>query len=286
MPLDQESNLDKVYREIKQPELVKEMTFLEHLDELRSHLKRSIILVILMTTAAFFFKSFIFDVLIFGPVNLNFFTYRVLCEISYLIYNSDTLCIKSFGFQITNITMTGQFTMHLLVSFIVGIIVSFPFVTYELWRFIKPALSLSEQKKSKGMVLFIVLLFASGVLFGYFLLSPVSIVFMGSYSISDNIGNLINLESYVGFVTTLSLGAGLLFQLPLVIYFLAKIGLISASLLSKYRRYAFVIILIVSAIVTPPDPASQIILTIPIYLLYEFGIILAKKAEKQNLNTI
>lgn len=280
MPLDQEFDIDNIPLQETED---KEMSFLDHIEDLRGHLVRSVIAVLFFTTLAFIGKSFIFDTLIFGPKNADFFTYRVLCELSQSIYHDDRLCITDVGFIVSNITMSGQFTQHLFVSFIAGIIAAFPYILWEVWRFIRPALKRSERRYATGIVFYGSILFTLGILFGYYLLSPISINFMGAYKVSEQVTNEINLESYISFVATLTLGTGLLFELPMVIYFFAKLGLITANFMKKYRRYAFVIILIIAAVVTPPDVASQIVVTIPLYALYELSILVAARVERNNI---
>lgn len=273
--------LDQVQDDHLLGEEGKNMSFLDHVEELRWHIVRSLIAVMVFAIAAFIFKGILFDVIIFGPKNLDFWTYRQLCDLSYSIYGDDTMCIKEMGFTVQNISMSGQFTQHMMVAFVAGIILAFPYLLWEIWRFVKPALHEKEIKKTRGFVFFASILFLLGVAFGYFILSPVSVNFLGSYRVSDQVASEINLGSYISFVTTLTFGTGLMFELPVLIYFLAKMGLVSSELLKKYRRYALVIILILAAIVTPPDVTSQILISIPIFALYELGIVIAKNVEKK-----
>lgn len=261
------------------------MSFLEHIDVLRKHLIRSILAVVIGALIAFLNTSFLFDVLIFGPQKPGFWSYQRLCDLSYMIYDNDRLCLKELGFSVQNITITGQFFQHIIVSIIAGIIIAFPYILWEFWRFISPALKGSEKRYTTGIVFSSSLLFGCGILFGYFILTPVSVNFLGNYSISEQISNIISLESYISFVAALTLAAGIIFQLPLLIYFLAKLGLVSSDTLRKYRRHAFVVILVLSALLTPPDVASQIILGIPIYFLYEAGITIARRIEKRQAST-
>jgi sec-independent protein translocase protein TatC len=258
----------------------KEMTFFDHIDELRGHLIRSVLAIVVFGVIAFLNKYILFDVIIFGPTKTDFWTYRKMCELSYWLAGTDEYCIKEIGFILSNISITGQFTQHFFISFIAGLILAFPYVLWEVWRFIKPALSSNERGYASGLVTITSLLFFIGVLFGYFLLSPISISFLGSYRVSDMVINEINLESYVSFIATLTFATGLIFELPILVYFLAKIGLLSSGWMRKYRRYAIVVILIIAALVTPPDVSSQILLTVPLLLLYEVSIIVAKRVEK------
>jgi sec-independent protein translocase protein TatC len=274
MPLDQ-----------LEPEEIetKEMTFFDHIDELRGHLIRSVIAIVILTIVAFVNKYILFDIIILGPTRPDFWTYELMCKLSYRFVGNDSLCLKEIGFVLSNISITGQFTQHIFVSFIAGLIISFPYILWEFWRFVKPALSTKEKKYANGLVTVSSLLFFSGVLFGYFLLTPISVSFMGSYRVSELVSNEINLESYISFVSTLTFATGLVFEMPILVYFLAKIGILSSSWMKKYRRYAIVVILILAAIVTPPDVASQILLTIPLMGLYELSIFVAKQVENNKL---
>jgi len=258
----------------------KEMTFFDHIEELRSHIIRSVLAIVVFWVVAFVNKKILFDVIIFGPMQTDFWSYKQLCKLSYFINGDDSMCIKDIGFVLSNIQLTGQFTQHFFVSFVAGAIMAFPFVVWEFWRFLKPALNKKEKRYARGMVFYSSMLFFIGVLFGYYMLCPVSVNFMGSYRVSDVVSNEINLESYVSFVATLVFGAGLVFELPILIYFLAKIGLISSSMMKKYRKHSLVVNLVLSAIITPPDVSSQIMLSIPLALLYEIGILVAKRVEK------
>lgn len=278
MALDQEFDLEELQRKTQE----KEMTFLDHLEELRWHIMRSLIAALVFTVLAFIKKDILFDQIIFGPKRLDFWSYRQLCKLGEWLYSDDRLCITEFSFKITNISMAGQFTSHMFISFLAGVVMAFPYILWEIWRFIKPALNAKEKNRSTGLVLYGSLLFALGILFGYYFLSPISVNFMGAYSVSEEVENFINLQSYISFVATLTFGAGIMFELPLLVYFLAKLGIVTSDSMKKYRRYAVLIILVVSAVVTPPDIASQILMTIPIYALYELGIFIARRVERRN----
>lgn len=260
----------------------KEMSFLDHLEEFRWHLIRGLIAVSLLTIVAFLNKYYVFDVIILGPSKLNFWSYRELCSISNRLNFGDNLCIKSLGFSLTNIQMSGQFVEHLFVSFMTGLILGFPYLCYELWRFVKPALTRGEKWYARSMVFFSSLLFFVGILFGYFVLSPISINFLGSYRVSKTIENSITLSSYISTVSSVTFGTALVFELPMVVFFLTKMGLVTPSDMRKYRKHALIVILFVSAILTPPDVTSQILLGIPFFLLYELSIIVSVIANRQN----
>ncbi len=243
--------------------------FLTHLEVLRWHLTRSLFAVFICALIAFLNKSFIFDNIIFAFKDNDFPTYIFLCNLS------QTLCIKDMPFILMNVEMAGQFTMHLLVSFVVGLIIAFPYLLYELWSFISPAMYKNEKKIS--IIFFIVsfFLFVLGIFFGYYVIIPFSINFLSSYMISDVIENNIHFISFIKTITTIMLTTGLLFQLPLCVYFLTRFNFISSKQLKQYRRHAFVIILILASILTPPDIFSQILIGLPIFILYEFSILIS-----------
>lgn len=258
-----------------------EMGFFDHLEVLRWHIIRGVIAIIIAACWVFVNKGFVFDVLIFGPKKPDFWTYRQLCYLSERFGLSADLCIKDIGFTILNIDMAGQFTRHLSISIIGGFILAFPYVFWELWRFIRPALSVKETGYTRGVVFFVSLLFATGVLFGYYIITPLSVSFLGNYQVSPEIANQISLDSYIGLVTTLTMATGLVFQLPIVIYFLSKIGIMTPQFMRTYRQHAVVIILIVSAVITPsPDIPTQLLVALPIFLLYEISIFISASVQR------
>ncbi len=256
------------------------MTFLDHLEELRWHLIRSLLAVVILAVVAFIFHNFIFDSIILAPKASDFWTNRQLCKLAEFL-STPTLCINSHPFEIININMAGQFSTHIMVSLIAGVIVAFPYIFWEFWRFVKPALYSKEKKNSRGAIFYTSLLFILGVLFGFYLIVPLSVHFLGSYSVSSQVDNTINLNSYISTVTSVVLASGVIFELPVLILFLAKAGLITPAFLRKYRKHAIVIILALAAIITPPDVFSQILVCLPLILLYEIGIRLSVKVEKK-----
>ncbi len=267
----------------------KEMSFLDHLEELRWHLIRSVVAVLIFATLAFLAKGFIFDVLIFGPKNADFPTYKLLCNIAQSIGFKDSFCFTELPFRIQSRTMAGQFSAHLWTSILAGFIIAFPYILYEMWRFISPGLKQKERSSSRGFIIIASLLFFIGVLFGYYIVTPLSINFLGSYQVSNAVHNDFDLSSYIGLVRASVLASGLIFELPILIYFLTKIGLVTPQYLKKYRKFALVIVLTISAVITPPDIASQVIVAIPILILYEVSIFISKivikkeqKKQKQN----
>ncbi len=261
-----------------------QMSFLDHLEELRWHLIRSVVSIIIVGSLAFLFKDFIFDTLLFGPKNINFITYRWFCNISEILGQGNSFCIQEMPFRIQSRTMAGQFSAHLWTSILAGFIVSFPYVLYELWKFISPGLNNYERKNARGFILIASLLFFMGVLFGYFIITPLSINFLGNYSVSDEVFNDFDLASYISLLRASVLASGLIFELPIVIYFFTKIGIVTPNFLKSNRKFALVILLSLSAIITPPDIASQIIVCIPLLILYEVSIFISrivyKKQEK------
>ena len=263
-----------------------EMSFLEHLEALRWHLMRAVIAVLTLAIILFFYREIVFDNFLFAPKHPDFWTYRMLCLLSDYLDMGDALCIRELPFELINTELSGQFTMHIWVSFVAGFILAAPYVLWEIWQFVKPALHDKERKYSKGVVIYSSLLFFAGVLFGYYVIVPLSINFLGSYQVSADVKNMIAMDSFVSTVTTITFASGLVFELPIVIYFLTQIGLMTPQFMRTYRKHATVIILIVAAIITPsPDVTSQLLVAFPLYLLYELSIYVSmyvvKKAEKE-----
>ena len=259
-----------------------DMSFLDHLEVLRWHLIRSGIAIISLSILAFICKDFIFDTVLLAPKDPNFFTYKFLCNISQSLGMGDALCIKESPFLLMNITMSGQFSTHLMTSLYAGFILAFPYVFWEIWRFIVPALKDSETRVTRGVVFFSSFLFLIGILFGYYVIAPLSINFLGSYQVSQTVANQISLTSFVTTVTTVSLANGIIFELPILVYFLTKIGFLTPEFMRTYRRHAMVITLILSAVITPPDITSQILVSFPLIILYEISIRISRAVIKRN----
>jgi len=268
MPLDQEQIEEK------------EMSFLDHLEELRWHLIRSLMAVVVFTIGAFISARWIFQNIVFAPARTDFPTFRFLCKLGDFLHY-EGLCITDIPFRVQSRNMTGQFTMHVMASFIIGFIVSFPYVAWELWRFVKPGLQIKERKYSRGAVGAISFLFFLGVMFGYYIIAPWMVYFLANYSISDMVVNEFDITSYVSTVVMLVFGAGLLFQLPVVVYFLTKVGIVTPQFLREYRKHSIIVILIVAAILTPPDPLSQVLISLPLYLLFEISIFISAFVAKR-----
>ena len=261
----------------------KEMSFLEHLEDLRWHLLRSIVAILIAALAAFLAKNFVFDVLLFGPKKTDFLTYKLLCQVSNLLGFDDSFCITELPFRIQSRTMAGQFSAHIWTSITLGFVVAFPYVINQFWRFISPGLHSYEKKMASGFISVSSILFFLGVLFGYYVVTPLSIRFLGTYSVSAEIFNDFDLNSYTALIRASVLASGLIFELPILVYFLTKIGLITPELMRKYRKIALVMVLFLSAVITPPDVASQIIVAIPVLILYELSIFISKRVV-QNMS--
>jgi sec-independent protein translocase protein TatC len=258
----------------------KEMTFLDHLEVLRWHIVRSFIAIFVLAIVAFVFHDFIFDRIIFAPKEPDFWTNRVLCQFGEWI-GSEKLCINSKPLGIFNINFTGQFSTHIIISLVFGLIFAFPYIFWEFWRFVSPALYDNERNNSRGAIFYTSLLMTLGVLFGYYLIVPLSVHFLGSYQVSEQVTNEINLSSYISTLTSIVLASGVIFELPMLIYFLAKTGLVSSAFLKKYRKHSIILILALSAIITPPDVFSQVLVSVPLFLLYEVGIVIARRIERK-----
>ncbi|MDG5799570.1 twin-arginine translocase subunit TatC [Marinilabiliaceae bacterium ANBcel2] len=257
-----------------------QMSFLDHLEELRWHIIRSFLAILIFAALAFVFKTFLFDVIIMGPSRPDFFTNRVLCTLAESL-DIPILCINQEQLLFQNIRMAGQFTMHIWISFIAGAVVAFPYIFWEFWRFIRPALYENEVKHSRGAIFSASILFSLGILFAYFIITPLSVYFLGNYQVSESVENIINFGSYVSTISSIVLASGIMFELPVFIFFLSKVGLVTAEFLRKYRKHAIVIVLGLAAVITPPDMISQIMVCLPLLILYEAGIIIAKRVEKK-----
>lgn len=273
MPLDQEKNVES--GEI-------EMSFLDHLEELRWHVIRSLIAIVVFTIIAFIKVGWVFNEIILAPAKSNFLTWRTLCKIGNT-FNLKDLCIQDIHLELQSRYMTGQFTITIIAAFVLGLILSFPYVIWELWRFVRPGLKLKERRGSTGVVASVSLLFAAGISFGYFVIAPLMVYVLVNYRLSDLIVNQFDVTSYVSTFIALVFGSGILFQLPVVVYFLTKIGIVTPQFLRKYRKHSVVVILIVAAIITPPDPLSQVLITIPLYLLFEISILISANVYRKKI---
>lgn len=261
----------------------KEMSFFDHLEELRWRLFRSAGVVLLFGLIAFIFKGFVFDNIIFAPTRPDFIAYEYWCLLVKKLGLGEDLCLGNFDFTIINTEMAGQFMVHITIAMSIGLIVAFPYLVWELWRFISPGLHSNEVKASRFAILGSALLFFLGVLFGYYILTPFSLDFLSKYNVSSIVSNTFTLTNYISFVSTLVLASGIMFQLPMAVYLLAKMKIITGEMMQEYWRYAFLVCIILSAIITPPDVASMVMVAIPLFGLYLLSILVAKKVNPQNI---
>lgn len=251
----------------------KEMSFLEHLEELRWHLVRSVVAILVFGIAAFVGGRPFFEFIMYGPKQADFWTYRMICKIS------DALCFAPPEFDLMTVILGEQFIVHFKFALMFGIVLGFPYIVYEIWRFIKPGLYPNEKKAARGVVSVCSFLFISGVLFGYFIIAPFAITFLVGYDLGAI--STPSLSSYVNYMTMFTLPVGVVFELPIVVYFLSKIGLVTPEFLKSYRKHAFVLILILAAVITPPDVVTQFLIGFPLYLLYEISIVISRRVVKK-----
>jgi sec-independent protein translocase protein TatC len=260
-----------------------EMSFLQHLEVLRWHLVRASAAVLVCGIFVFLNKEFIFDNVILAPRNANFVTNRFFTWLAMQL-DSPELAINTKPFQLINIDLAGQFSIHLNLAIIGGIIIAIPYILWEFWRFVRPALYENERKHVTSAVFYSTVLFLLGISFGYYLIVPLTTHFFGSYQVSQDVLNQINLTSYISSVNTIVLGSGIVFELPIIMFFLAKVGLAGTSFYRRYRKHAFIVLLCLAAIITPPDAFSMLLVTGPLALLYELGILMARMVEKSRKN--
>lgn len=261
------------------------MTFWDHLDELRMHIIRSLIAIIILAIVAFLNRKFIFDYVILAPSSSDFITNRALCWVGRQL-SLGALCIDDMKLQIININMSGQFLTHMYISIVAGFILAFPYILWEIWRFIQPAMYDKEKAYSKGGVFISTLLFLIGILFSFFLIVPLTVNFLGTYQVSQSVANQISLNSYISTVVSVTFAVGIVFELPILVYFLTKVGLLTPDFLKRNRKYMFVILLLLSAIITPPDMFSQVLVVVPLIILYEFSIGVSKRIYKKEYESI
>ncbi|MCX6214011.1 twin-arginine translocase subunit TatC [Spirosoma sp.] len=261
----------------------KEMSFLDHLEELRWHIIRAVASIFVFAIIAFVYIEEIFDVVIMGPKNPNFWTYRMMCKLADTTGYAD-LCVKKLNFELQSLGVSDQFTMAMTSSAIIGLCFAFPYAFWELWRFIKPGLRNVERDAARGAVFFVSLLFTMGLLFGYFIVSPLAINFLANFQITPEIKNQFDITSYIGILVTLSLGCALIFQMPMIAYVLSKVGVLTPKYMREYRKHAWIVILVVAGIITPsPDIYSQVLVALPLTLLYEVSILVSARIEKARL---
>jgi sec-independent protein translocase protein TatC len=259
-----------------------EMSFIDHLEDLRWHVIRSVIAVLVGAILVFSYSGFVVDEILFAPTRADFISSQWMCQMGHSIGIGDALCFKEVKAQFLETRMTGQFIASFTLAFIGGFIIAFPYIFWEFWRFVRPALSKKELKRTKGVIFWVSILFFTGVAFGYFILTPFMVNFYFNYKMSDQIVIMPSFSDYLENLIYTTAGIGILFQMPLLVAVLAKVGFVTARFLRKYRRHAFIIILIAAAIITPStDPFSLIMVTGPLYLLFEASIIIASRINKR-----
>jgi len=263
--------------------LESEMSFFDHIDVLRKHLLRALLVIVIFTGLAFWFYDFIFNTVIMGPKKPDFWTYRMMCRmVDYFPSLGSDFCIKTIKGKIINTEMAGQFTLQINSCVMTGIIFGIPYLLFELWLFVKPALHENERKSTSGFVFFASSLFIIGILFGYFIICPLSINFLTNFSVSAEIENTFTIDSYLSSVATLTIGTGIIFELPVVIYILSKFGIMTPKFMRASRRYATVVILIIAAVVTPtPDIITMLVVAFPLFILYELSIFISAHIERK-----
>lgn len=260
-----------------------EMSFFDHLEALRWHLVRSAIAIVIFTIGAFYFYDFVFDTIILGPSRPSFWTYRMLCKLGELLHR-DGFCVNKIEIKLMNNEMAGQFTLQINSSLLIGITLGFPYLLWEIWRFIKPALHDKERRAARGFVFYATFLFVLGILFGYYVITPMSVNFLSGYTVSSAITNWFSIDSYISSVATLTLASGIVFQLPILVYVLSSLGILTPAFMRNGRRYAIVVILIIAAVITPtPDMMTMIVVSLPLFILYEVGIVVAGVVEKRKI---
>ncbi|MFQ5445759.1 MAG: twin-arginine translocase subunit TatC [Saprospiraceae bacterium] len=266
----------------KEKEQEKEMSFFDHLEELRWHIMRSAVAVVVIGIGAFLAKDFVFNTVIFGPKRADFITYRVLCNWSHGLGLGDVLCLAPPEFEFITPNFGEPFLTHIKVSFMLGIVCSIPYIFWEIWRFIKPGLYDKEQRLTRYAVGICSFLFLFGMCFGYFVISPFAISFLAGYNL-PGVKPFPALGSYINYMVMLTLPVGLVFELPVAAHVLAQLGLVSSSMMKSYRKHAVVIIVILSSVITPPDVFSQILISVPLIFLYEVSIAIARRVEKKQM---
>jgi sec-independent protein translocase protein TatC len=275
MPLDQ-VDVDR----LGSGQQEKEMSFLEHLEELRWHIIRSLLAIVLLGIGLFFVQDWFFEQVIFGPTNPDFFSYTAICDFSNFIGLGDKMCFEPPTFKKQAIGFGESFITSIKVSFIAGFILAFPYVFWEVWRFISPGLYKKEQQATRGIVIICSFLFLTGVLFGYFVIAPFAVNFLAGYTI-PGVENSPTLNSFITYMLMFTAPAGLIFELPIVVYFLSKVGLLTPATMRAYRKHAIIGILVLAALITPPDVVTQFLIGIPLFILYEISIFVSARVEAQ-----
>lgn len=260
-----------------------EMSFLDHLEELRWHIIRSMASILIFTIAAWVFRNEIFGTIIMGPTKVDFWTNQVLCQLADMT-GWTSLCLKQADFILQSREVSGQFMMALTQSIIVGLMFAFPYAFYEVWRFIRPGLKEKEQKAARGAVFWVSVLFFIGVSFGYFLVAPMAINFLATFKLDPSIQNQFDINDYISLLSMLTLACGLTFQLPMIAFVLSQVGILTPSFMREYRKHALIVILLLAAIITPsPDVISQLLVAFPLFGLYEISIIVSGRVLRRKM---
>jgi len=258
-----------------------EMTFMDHLEDLRWHIIRSVIVILVFAIFFLIYPQFVFDKIILAPKNTDFITYRIFCNLGERLHIGG-LCFTTLDYKLFYLNLSSPFFLYIKIAFMAGIIFAFPYILWEIWRFVRPALYRNEIRNLSGIILIATLLFYVGAFFGYFLLAPFSINFLATFSLSDQIENQFTFDSYLGILTGMVLWTGLIFEIPMVAYFLAKLGLLGKQFLAKNRKYAFVVSLVMAAIITPSgDAFSLFLVAAPLWILYEVSIVVVRVVERK-----
>jgi sec-independent protein translocase protein TatC len=274
MPIDQQHEKDRLEKDRG------EMSFFDHINELRKHIMRSAVAILVVAVVCFLYKDFVFNTIIFGPRSPNFPTYRVLCSASHMMGMGEAICFSPPQFTLITRQLGEVIVEVMYVSFWLGVIGAFPIIFWEFWKFISPGLHEHERKAIRGVVVICSLLFLLGNLFGYFIIAPFSISFLAGFTL-EGLEVAPTLDSYVTYMTMFTIPTGFIFQMPVAAYFFARMGVIGASFLREYRRHAIVVILVIAAIITPPDVVSQTLVSIPLFMLYEVSILVVSRVQKR-----
>jgi len=261
------------------------MSFIDHVEDLRWHVIRSVIVIFIAAIFVFIKVEWIFDKIILGPAHNDFIAYKWFCWLARVLH-IDALCLGQVTIKFQNTELAGQFVMSLSVSLFLGFILAFPFVLWEFWKFLKPALKPTEIRYARGLVFWCSVLFFAGVLFSYYIIAPYTINFFGAYQLSPSFQNIITMDNYYDTMTDLILGMGIVFELPVIVYFLSRIGILTPKILREKRRYAILILFILAEVITPPDWFSCFLVFIPLYVLYELSVMISNRAMKERKKRI
>lgn len=260
-----------------------EMSFVDHLEALRWHIVRSVVAVLIFAIAIFLNIDWIFDNVIMGPTQEGFISYKLFCALSHKIGMGDSLCMPPIAMNIQVTTVSGKFMSSISIAAVGGILAAFPYLCWEVWRFVKPALKEQELKHTRGIIFWVSFFFFLGAAFGYFLLAPFTFNFLYNYTLGSQqiLDYKPMLGDYLDSIVDITIGSGVAFELPMASWVLARVGLLTAGFLRTYRKYAYIALLVLAAVITPsPDWGSQMIVCVPLFLLYEISVIIAARVNK------